>query len=53
MEFTMPVVITVTEMRRGFGRFLQMVEAGQDIIITRRGRMVARLSRCINAASSR
>jgi prevent-host-death family protein len=37
--------ITVTEARKTWGALLDLVERGQEVIITRRGKRVARLVR--------
>lgn len=37
------VRVSVTEMRRHFGAWLDRVEAGEEIVITRRGKEVARI----------
>jgi prevent-host-death family protein len=35
--------ITVTEVRKGWGTLLDLVEQGEEIVITRRGKQIARL----------
>jgi prevent-host-death family protein len=35
--------ITVTEVRKRWGALLDLVEQGEDIVITRRGKRIARL----------
>ncbi len=37
-----PTIVTATEMKNNFGRYLDMVMAGEEIVVTKNGREVAR-----------
>jgi prevent-host-death family protein len=45
-------IVTVTEARRMWGALLDLVERGEEIIITRWGRRIARLVPDIRAAET-
>ena len=44
--------VPIYQLKNDLSRFIQMVEAGEDIAITRRGSVVARLVPCVDQVKS-